>query len=73
MPTIDMAATGRNIKDRRVKAGMTVADVTNACGVSAAAVCKWQNGQCIPTIDNMSILAAIWNCRIDDIVVVRIV
>ena len=73
MPTIDMAATGRNIRDRRMRAGMTVADVTNACGVSAAAVCKWQNGRSVPTIDNMIILAAIWNCRIDDIVVVRIV
>lgn len=73
MPTIDMAATGRNIRDRRMKAGMTVADVTNACGVSAAAVCKWQNGRSVPTIDNMIILAAIWNCRIDDIVAVRIV
>ncbi|MBQ5952828.1 MAG: helix-turn-helix transcriptional regulator [Lachnospiraceae bacterium] len=59
MPTIDMAATGRNIRDRRLKAGMTVVDVTKACGVSAAAVCKWQSGQCLPTIDNMIILAAI--------------
>ena len=73
MPTIDMAATGRNIRDKRIKAGMTVADVTDACGVSAAAVCKWQSGQSIPTIDNMIILAAIWNCKIDDIVVVHIV
>ena len=73
MPTIDMTATGQNIRNKRISAGMTVADVTNACGVSAAAVCKWQNGQSIPTIDNMIILAAIWNCRIDDIVVVRVV
>ena len=36
MPTIDMAATGRNIRDKRIKAGMTVTDVTDACGVSAA-------------------------------------
>ena len=68
-----MTATGQNIKNNRIDAGMSVADITNACGVSAAAVCKWQNGQSIPTIDNMIILAAIWNCRIDDIVVVQIV
>ena len=73
MPTIDMAATGRNIRDRRMRAGMTVADVTNACGVSAAAVCKWQNGRPPPPPPPPLILAAIWNCRIDDIVVVRIV
>ena len=73
MPTIDMTATGQNIRNKRIGAGMSVADITNACSVSAAAVCKWQNGQSIPTIDNMIILAAIWNCRIDDIVVVRMV
>ena len=73
MPTIDMTATGQNIRNKRIGAGMSVADITNACGVSAAAVCKWQNGQSVPTIDNMIILAAIWNCRIDDIVVVRMV
>ena len=71
MPTIDMTATGRNIKNKRIGAGMSVADITNACGVSAAAVCKWQSGQTIPSIDNMIVLAAIWNCKLDDIVVIQ--
>ena len=69
MPVIDMAATGRNIHDLRVAAGMTIRDIQAACGVSAAAVTKWQNGHAVPTIDNMIILADIWNVRIDDIVV----
>lgn len=73
MPTIDMTATGQNIKNKRIGAGMSVADITNACGVSAAAVCKWQSGQTIPSIDNMIVLAAIWNCKIDDIVVIQTV
>ena len=69
MPVIDMAATGRNIRNLRVAAGMTIRDIQDACGVSAAAVNKCQNGQTVPTIDNMVILAEIWNVRIDDIVV----
>ena len=69
MPVIDMAATGRNIRNLRVAAGMTIRDIQDACGVSAAAVTKWQNGHAVPTIDNMVILADIWNVRIDDIVV----
>ena len=73
MPTIDMTATGRNIKNKKIGAGMSVADITSACGVSAAAVCKWQNGQTIPSIDNMIVLATIWNCKIDDIVVIQAV
>ena len=43
-PVIDMAATGRNIHDLRVAAGMTIRDVQDACGVSATAVTKWQRG-----------------------------
>jgi transcriptional regulator with XRE-family HTH domain len=71
MPVIDMAATGRRIHDLRVAAGMTIRDIQDACGVSATAVTKWQKGCAVPTIDNMVILADIWNVRIEDIVVVE--
>ena len=69
MPTIDMAATGRNIHDMRVAAGMTIKNVQDACGVSAAAVSKWQNGSAMPTIDNMVILATVWGVKVDDIII----
>lgn len=72
MPTIDMTATGKKIKDMRVSSGMTIRDVQNACGVSATAVTKWQNGKAIPTIDNMVILAAIWKVKIDELIVVNV-
>lgn len=70
MATIDMAATGRNIRAMRMKAGMTIKDVQNACGISATSVCNWQQGKSVPTIDNLVILASIWNVKIDDIIVV---
>ena len=70
MPTIDMAATGRNIRAMRMKAGMTIKDVQDACGISAASVCNWQQGKSVPTIDNLVILASIWNVKIDDIIVI---
>ena len=71
MPVINMAATGRKIHDLRVAAGMRIRDVQDACGVSATAVTKWQKGHAVPTIDNMVILADIWNVRIEDIVVIE--
>ena len=71
MPTIDMAATGQRIRDMRIAAGMTIHDIQDACGVSAAAVTKWQGGKAMPTIDNIVILAAIWNVPIDAIIVVK--
>ena len=71
MPVIDMKATGINIRMMRIRAGMSIADVQNICGVSSAAIGKWQRGDAIPTIDNLVLLAAVWKVRIDDIIVVR--
>lgn len=71
MPTIDMAATGANIRNLRKSAGMTIADLQDACGVSGAAVGKWQRGDSVPTIDNLVVLAAIWGMKVDDIIVVK--
>ena len=71
MPTIDMAATGANIRRLRKAAGMTIADIQVLCGISVAAIGKWQRDDAVPTIDNLVILAAAWNIRMDDIIVVR--
>lgn len=69
MARIDMAATGKKIRDLRVKAGMTIKDIQDACGVTATSVCNWQKGKAIPTVDNLVILAQIWNIKIDDMIV----
>ena len=50
MVTINMEKTGERIKEIRKKSGMTIKQVQEACGISAAAVCKWQNGQAMPII-----------------------
>ena len=71
MPAIDMAAPGANIKKMRIAAGMTIRDITDACGITPGAVCKWQRGDAMPTIDNFIVLSAIWGVKIDDIVVTR--
>jgi len=71
MPCIDVAATGRNIADMRKKAGISVKDIQQACGFSTPnAIYKWQNGDCMPTIDNMVIMADMFGVTIDSIVVV---
>ena len=71
MPVIDMISTGKNIKDMRKKAGVTIDDIMNVCGISKGSVCKWQRGDTMPTIDNMVILASIFGVGIDDIVVTK--
>ena len=74
MPVVDVTATGQNIQRLRIAAGMTVRDIQNACGFATTnAVYKWINGDCMPTIDNMVILATIFGVKMDDIVITRIV
>lgn len=73
MPTIDMIETGKRIKDMRKKHHMKIQDIMDVCGISANAICKWQKGESIPTIDNLVILAALWGVKIDDILVIQIV
>ena len=72
MPVIDTVATGANIKARMTAAGKTVKDVQNACGfTTGSAVYKWINGICMPTIDNMVIIADMCGVTINDIVVIK--
>ena len=71
MPTIDMVATGRNIMRLREVAGMTVKDVQDIFGCATPqAIYKWQHGTAMPTIDNLVVLAALFDVTVDQILVV---
>lgn len=73
MPTIDMKATGNKIAAMRQAAGMTVKDLQQIFGFATPqAIYKWQNGMAMPTVDNLVILAAVFQCRVDDLLVVTI-
>ena len=70
MPTIDMAATGEKIRKIREEKGMTVRDIQEVFGfASPYPVYKWQNGQSLPAIDNLVVLAAILGVTMDELVV----
>lgn len=70
IPTIDIQKTGANIKMMRKAAGIKVKDMADTLGVSPQAVAKWQTGTALPTIDNLVILAAMLDTKIDDILVI---
>ena len=71
MPTIDMVGTGKKIADLRKSAGMTVKDLQDIFGFATPnAIYKWQHGTAMPTLDNLVILAAVFDVAIDDIIVV---
>ena len=71
MPTIDMIATGQNINRLRQHAGLTVRNLQNIFGFATPqAIYKWQHGTALPTVDNLVVLAAILQVRLDDILVI---
>ncbi len=72
MPTVDMKATGQNIKNIMKTKGITAKDIQIRCGFGTPqAVFKWMRGVCMPTIDNMIIIADMFGCTMDDIIIIN--
>ena len=72
VPTIDMTGTGRNIVKLRQNAGLSVKDLQDIFGFAPPnAIYKWQKGNSLPTVDNLVVLAKIFKCSIDDILVLN--
>ena len=68
VPVIDLAATGQNITRLRKAAGVSVRDLQAVMGfTNPQAIYKWQNGCCLPSIDNLVILATVLDTTVDDI------
>ena len=71
LPTIDMTGTGQNINRLRKQAGLSVKDLQDIFGFATPqAIYKWQKGAALPTIDNLVVLAAVLQVRLDDILVI---
>ncbi len=70
LPVIDMVRTGQNIVSLRKQAGLSVRDLQDVFGFATPqAIYKWQQGVALPTIDNLVVLAAVLQVRLDDILV----
>ncbi|MDE5598237.1 MAG: helix-turn-helix domain-containing protein [Lachnospiraceae bacterium] len=73
IPTIDMTATGENIMRLREAAGLTVRDLQDIFGFATPqAIYKWQHGTAMPAIDNLVVLAAVFNVPMDEIIVIDV-
>lgn len=71
IPTIDMIRTGENIIRLREQMGLSVKDLQDIFGFATPqAIYKWQHGTALPTIDNLVVLAAIFQVHMDDILVI---
>lgn len=71
LPAIDMVGTGRNINRLRIQAGLSVRNLQDIFGFATPqAIYKWQQGAALPAIDNLVVLAAVFQVRLDDILVI---
>ena len=58
LPMIDMAATGNNIRRLRRAAQLSVRQLQEIFGFSTPqAIYKWERGDALPTLDNMTVLS----------------
>ena len=68
IPTVNLTKTGQNIKALRKQKGITVAEIQNAFGFNnPTAIYKWERGECLPSIDNLVILAYVLQVSMEDI------
>ena len=69
-PTIDVKATGARIRQLRMERGLTIRDVSEYMGFSTdQAVCKWQRGDSLPSLDNLYALSKLYETTMEDILV----
>ena len=72
VPTINLTATGANIKALMKNKGFRIADVQNRLGFNTPqAIFKWMRGDTMPSIDNLVILANMLGVTIDEILILN--
>ena len=71
IPVIDARATGENINRMRKARGLSTAEMQDILGfTNRNAIYKWFRGVNLPTLDNLVILAALFDVNMSDIIVV---
>jgi len=70
LPSIDLTATGIRITELRQQIGLTVRDLQDIFGFNTPqAIYRWQRGLTLPTLDNLVVLAAVFDTTLDAIIV----
>lgn len=70
-PIIDLKATGLNIKRLREQCGISVRQIQTLFNFEyPQAVYNWQDGKTLPRIDNLIVLARLFNTTIENIIII---
>ena len=57
-----------NLKFFRKKSGISQEELAEICQVSRQAIAKWENGESIPTLENLVFLADYYKISLDELV-----
>lgn len=69
-PAIDLRATGENIIRLRKANGFTVRELQHYFGFEEPqAIYKWQQGKCLPSVDNLYALSRLFGVSMNEILV----
>lgn len=72
MPTVNLILTGRNIRAMRRQRGLSVKDLQDIFGFATPqAIYKWQQGATLPTVDNLVVLASVFDVPMEQILVIE--
>ena len=67
---IDLEATCKRLDDLRKERNLTVQDIQNHFGFNTPSIVyKWMTGTNLPCIDNLVILADLYRCKVDDMLI----
>ena len=70
IPVVDLRRTGQNISSIREERGLSVRELQTILGLAnPQAIYKWQHGDCLPTVDNLVALSAIFSVPVDSILI----
>lgn len=56
------------IREERVKAGITQAELAEGVGVSDASVCQWETGKTVPRTVLLPKIASVLGCTVNDLI-----
>lgn len=73
-PVLDMVGTGEKIKKLRKFNNISVSTLQEVFGMAnPQAIYNWESGKNMPSIDNLLILAQIFDCSVESIIATKFI
>lgn len=66
---VNLIKTGERIRQLRIERGLTAKQITDALGLVPQTYYKWVWGKSVPSVDNLVMLADLFEVKVDDIIV----